>query len=188
MLKGFFAGIIVTLAVALLVGYVGITQGLLIPANADASPPSLERWAASRSLHATLRREAPKEANPVALTDANLMSGIKLYGENCAACHGVANGAPSTIAIGLYQHAPQLGKHGVEDDPEGVTFWKVKHGIRLTGMPAYTTTLSDQQIWTVALFLKHMDSLPPGPDRAWRALKNPVAIAPPAAVPRDGGE
>ena len=188
MLKGFITGVVATIAILAVGAYIGVTQGLLIPANADASPPKLERWAASRSLHATLKREAPTQANPVALTDANLLAGIKLYGENCSACHGVANGAPSTIAIGLYQHAPQLGKDGVEDDPEGVTFWKVKHGIRLTGMPSFTTSLSDQQIWTVALFLKHMDSLPPAPDRAWKALKNPVAIAPPGAVPRHDGE
>ncbi len=188
MLKGFITGVIATLAIFAIVAYIGVTQGLLIPANADASPPALERWAASRSLHATLAREAPKEANPVALTDANLIDGIKLYGANCAACHGAANGEPSTVAIGLYQHAPQLAKDGVEDDPEGVTFWKVKHGIRLTGMPAYTTTLSDTQIWTIALFLKHMDSLPPGPERVWTSLKNPIAIAPPSAVPRENRE
>ena len=188
MLKGFITGVIATVALLAIGTYVGVTQGLLIPANADASPPKLERWAAARSLHATLKREAPTQANPVALTDTNLLAGIKLYGENCAACHGAANAAPSTIAVGLYQHAPQLGKDGVEDDREGVTYWKVKHGIRLTGMPAFSATLSDQQIWTLALFLKHMDHLSPAADRAWKALKNPVAIAPPAAVPREDGE
>ncbi len=186
MLKGVITGVIATIAILLLGAYIGITQGLLIPANADAPPPALERWAAGHSLHATLRREAPKEANPIALTDANLLAGIKLYGENCSMCHGVANAAPSTIAIGLYQHAPQLGKYGVEDDPSGVTYWKIKHGIRLTGMPAYTASLSDTQIWTIALFLKHMDSLPPVPERAWKVLTNPVAIAPPSAIPRRG--
>jgi thiosulfate dehydrogenase len=90
---------------------------------------------------------------------------------------------PSTIAIGLYQHAPQLARHGVEDDPEGETFWKIKHGIRLTGMPSFGASLSDEKIWTLALFLKHMDSLPPGPDKIWRAARTPVALAPLSALP-----
>lgn len=183
MLKGFVLGIVATIIVGLLVVYVGITQGILIPANADASPPALERWAATRSLHATLEREMPRQPNPIAATDANYLAGIKLYGENCSACHGVPNERPSAIAIGLYQNAPQLAKHGVEDDPDGETYWKIKHGIRLTGMPAYTKTLNDEQIWTLALFLKHMNALPPAPKHAWLALKTPVALAPASALP-----
>ncbi len=177
-MKGFALGVLVTILVLFLVGYVGITEGLLIPANADVQPPWLERWAAQKSLHATLNREMPRGANPVALTDANLLAGIKLYGENCSVCHGTADGTPSTIAAGLYQRAPQLGRHGVEDDPEGETFWKIDHGIRLTGMPAFSPSLTDTQVWTLTLFLKHMDSLPPAPERAWKGLKNPVALMP----------
>jgi len=186
-LKGFIAGILFAIVAALLVGYVGITQGLLIPANADARPSRLERWMASRSLDATIAREAPTEPDPVAATDANYLAAIKLYGENCSACHGVPGERPTTIAIGLYQHAPQLARHGVEDDPEGETFWKIKHGIRLTGMPSYGKSLSDEQIWTLALFLKHMDALPPTPRKAWRALRSPVAVAPLSALPPPPG-
>lgn len=183
MLKGFIFGVLATLVVLFAVGYVGITQGLLIPANADAKPSRMERWMASRSLAATISREMPAQPNPVAATDANFQAGIKLYTENCAACHGAQGARPSTVAIGLYQHAPQLARHGVEDDPEGETFWKIKHGIRLTGMPSFTLSLSDEQIWTLALFLKHMDALPPGPQRIWRATKMPVALAPLSALP-----
>src|SRR5579863_4813460 len=50
---------------------------------------------------------------------------------------------------------------GVEDDPQGWTFWKIKHGIRWTGMPSWGHELNDQEIWTLALFLKHMDKLSP---------------------------
>ena len=184
MLKGFIYGVLATLVILFAVGYMGVTQGLLIPANADAKPSRMERWMASRSLAATISREVTKsQANPVNASDANYEAGIKLYAQNCAACHGVPGERPSTIAIGLYQHAPQLARHGVEDDPEGETFWKVKHGIRLTGMPAFTLSLSDEQIWTLALFLKHMDALPPGPQKIWRATKMPVALAPLSALP-----
>ena len=58
-------------------------------------------------------------------------------------------------------------------------FWKIQHGIRWTGMPAWKDELSDQQIWTLALFLKHMDKLPPGAEAAWRSVKIPKASANP---------
>lgn len=178
LLKGVVLGIVLTLVAAALIGYIGITQGLLIPANADAAPGKLETWAAQRSLHATLRREVSPSPNPLPPTDRNLIAGIKLYGENCSVCHGVADGKASTIARGLYQNAPQLAKDGVEDDPAGVTYWKVKHGIRLTGMPAFGPALSDEQLWQISLLLAHMDKLPPAADRAWKSLRNPAPIAP----------
>jgi len=53
----------------------------------------------------------------------------------------------------------------------------------MTGMPSFTKTLSEEQIWTLALFLKHMDKLPPGPERAWKSLRVPVALAPLSALP-----
>jgi len=177
MLKGVFWGIALTIVVALIGGFVLLQSGL-IPANADAKPGRLETWMASTSLDATLQHVAPQDQNPVALTDQNLLEGVHLFAQYCAVCHGSAKGdkAPSPIAKGLYQKPPQLATDGVEDDPEGDSFWKIKHGIRLTGMPSFGYTLKDQQIWTLALFLKHMDKLPPTVRQIWLQVENwPVA-------------
>jgi thiosulfate dehydrogenase len=171
MARGFVLGVVATFVALALFAYLGIVAGLM-PANADAKPSKLERWMASRSLHATLAREAPTTPNPVPLNDENLIAGIKLYAMNCAVCHGAANANPSHIARGLYQKPPQLAKDGVEDDPEGATYWKIYHGIRLTGMPSFGQSLNDTQIWQLALFLKHMDSLPPQPARVWKSVKS----------------
>jgi mono/diheme cytochrome c family protein len=169
MAKGFFYGVL-TMVVALSVGAViFVTRGWM-PANADATPPALEKWMARASLRAALQREAPQAPNPVPFNDENLVAGIKIYSANCAVCHGASDGTPSNIALGLYQHAPQLAQHGVTDDPEGKIYWFVKHGVRLTGMPAYTDRLTDQQIWQVVLFLKHMDGLTAEANKTWRAV------------------
>ena len=161
-------------AVVLIGGYLAIAGGI-IPANADAKPSAFERWAARTSLNATIRREAPAEPNPLRPTEENFAAGIKLYGGNCAVCHGAADAKPSNIALGVYQPAPQLAKHGVEDDPDGETFWKVKHGIRLTAMPSFARTLSDGQIWQLTLFLKNMDRLPPQADELFKSLPSQAA-------------
>ena len=173
MWKGVAAGIALTLLVELIVGFAWVESGR-IPANADAAPGALETWMARTSLRATMHRKAPSEANPVPLTDQNLRDGVRLYATNCAVCHGSAKGKPaaSPIAKGLYQKPPQFASHGVEDDPEGESFWKIKHGIRLTGMPSFGATLNDREVWTIALFLKHMDKLPPAVEEAWRQVDN----------------
>ena len=172
-MRGFFTGVLATIVAGLLVGYLLLHTGM-IPANADAKPSGLELWAANTSLSATLKKDAPKGPNPVALSDASLREGIQLYGQHCAICHGTAAGAASAspVAKGLYPAPPQFAAAGVEDDPEGVTYWKIKHGIRLTGMPAWTATLKDPEIWAIALFLKHMDKLPPDAQAAWKQTKN----------------
>ena len=131
--------------------------------------------------------EAPKRQNPVALTDQNLLDGVRLFAQNCAICHGSAKGeaSPSPIAKGLYEKPSQFATHGVEDDPEGMSFWKIKHGIRLTGMPSFGYSLSDQEIWTLALFLRHMDKLPPAVQQSWQQVQNwPVT---PANQPNPAG-
>ena len=86
-----------------------------------------------------------------------------LYSENCAACHGVP-GEDVAYAQWMYPRAPQLFKKhahgnvvGVSDDDPGETYWKVKNGIRLTGMPAFQHVLSDEDMWDVTLLLKNAD-------------------------------
>ena len=172
-MRGFIFGILASIVVALVGGYLVLKSGH-VPANADATPGALELWAAGTALEATIKREAPTTANPVALTDANLVEGVRLYGQHCAICHGTAAGTASTSAVakGEYPRPPQLGADGVEDDPDGVTYWKIKHGLRLTGMPSWKDSLTDEQIWTLALFLKHMDKLTPAAQAEWSKVSN----------------
>ena len=73
----------------------------------------------------------------------------------------------SAAAKGLSPAPPQLARDGVEDDPEGVIYWKIAHGIRFTGMPAFGKSLAQPDIWKVTLFLKQMNALPPAPRQAW---------------------
>jgi thiosulfate dehydrogenase len=170
-LKGLLLGIAATLVVLAAAGYAVLRAGI-IPANADAKPGRFERYIAGTSLKATLQKEAPKEQNPISLNDANLIAGAHLYGSHCAVCHGTAgkDAPPPPIAKGEYPQPPQLAKHGVEDDPQGWTYWKIKHGIRWTGMPSWKDELTDRQIWTLTLFLKHMDKLPLAAAQAWQGV------------------
>ena len=170
MLRGVILGIIFAVVATAIAGYAIIRAGIM-PANADERPPHFEVWAAKTSLHATLRRSAPRVTDPLPATTGNLVAGIKLYSQNCAVCHGDASADATNVAKGLYQDPPQLAKEGVEDDPDGVTYWKLKHGIRWTGMPAFGKTLSEKQLWQVTLFLKTMDHLPPAAQKAWQQVK-----------------
>jgi thiosulfate dehydrogenase len=172
MFKGFILGIVATIVVGAGCAYAVLATGS-VPAAADGQALPLEHWAARTSLRATLENEAPKGPDPVALTDENLIAGIGLYRTHCVICHGGPEGdkSPSPIAKGEYPAPPQLASDGVEDDPEGWTYWKLDNGIRWTGMPSWKATLSSQEMWTLALFLKHMDKLPPAAAEVWKQVK-----------------
>jgi thiosulfate dehydrogenase len=161
---------VVVTCVVFALGALLFVVGGFMPANADAKPGKLEHWAANRSLHATLARETKDLHGPPTSTDSVMTLGVKLYKANCAVCHGASDGKRSSIADGLYQEPPQFAKDDVTDDPIEVTYWKITHGIRFTGMPSFKKTLTDDQRWAIAAFLRHQDSLPSTALAAWKAL------------------
>jgi mono/diheme cytochrome c family protein len=168
-MRGFINGIVFTVALALGAGFAAIQLGL-VRAGADAKPSALESWAARTSLHATLARATKQLQNPLEPSDANLLDGLHLYAANCAVCHGASDGKPSKLAQGFSVEAPMLATDGVEDDPVAVSYWKIKHGIRFTAMPSFSTTLSDEDAWKIALFLSKMDHLPPAVEAEWKKV------------------
>jgi thiosulfate dehydrogenase len=175
-IASFLLGVIFTLAVLAGAGYFAIKIGI-VPATADGKPAALESWVANTALHAAIERDAKGLNNPSQPSEENLITGVHLYAENCAICHGAADGKPSKLAQGFYIEAPQFAKDGVEDDPEAASFWTVKHGIRFTAMPSLTLTMKDEEIWKIAMFLKQMDKLPAAVDAEWKKVPS-VAAAP----------
>jgi len=130
------------------------------PVATASSPMPFEKRLAHLALNARIEKEAPKNS-PVQATDVNYLAGAHLYRENCAICHGLPNQPASPTSKGMYPRPPQLFKgKGVTDDPAGETYWKVANGIRLTGMPAYTDSLSPTEMWQVSLLLADADKLP----------------------------
>ena len=158
-----------TVVTFVVIGFLAVVTGML-PANADATPGALERLIAKRSLSVAIERGSRGEVDPLPADDSTLSRGVRLNGTLCAGCHGTSDEKASSIALGLYQRPPQFAKHDVTDDPVEETYWKVTHGIRLTGMPAYTQTLNANQRWAIATFLKHQTELPPHADSVWRRL------------------
>src|SRR5579875_2622912 len=154
----FVAGFIVGIVLIPILIYCYFRFGYA-PVATAASPIPFERKLAHLGLDARIRKEAPKAA-PFQASEANLENAAHLYRDHCAICHGVMGGDKSPTAKGMYPPPPQLlhGK-GVTDDPPGETYWKVDHGIRLTGMPAYGQSLSQNEMWQISLLLAGADKL-----------------------------
>ena len=160
---------ILTVLVILIVGGFAVYWFALVPMGADAAYFPMEKKMANHMVDATIDREAPAPPYPFGpVTDATILAGAKLYMTNCSVCHGSAGSDPSNMSKGQYVQPPQFTKHGVDDDPEGETYWKIEHGIRFTGMPSFKGNLTEEQIWQLTYFLKRgMSKLPPAADAVW---------------------
>ena len=158
-MKGFILGIIFTLVCIAAGAYIYFAGGYA-PVATSAQPMPFEKMLAKKALDAIIEKLAPKNV-PIQANEAAYVAGAAIYKMNCAVCHGLP-GAPATpIAKGEFPRPPQLFQgHGVTDDPAGETYWKVANGICLTGMPAFSQSLSETQMWQVSLLLKNADKLP----------------------------
>lgn len=157
----FILGIIVAIALLFVGGYFFITNGGA-PMETTAKPLPLEATVAGLAIRASLRGAADVK-DPLPVNDDNLLAGAKTYKENCAPCHGAPGNPAGPIAKGMFPPPPQLFEHDemVTDDPEGIPFWIITHGIRLSGMPGFASALTDEQRWQLAMLLTHADKLPP---------------------------
>ena len=113
-----------------------VSQFGLYPIGADNPPGSLERALASRAMDVYAEKHKPAGDNPVQVTPDNLMEGAKEYEEHCAFCHGGAKAKISPMRDKFNPPAPQLINRIPHDD-DAWLFWVTKHGVRMTGMPAW---------------------------------------------------
>jgi thiosulfate dehydrogenase len=178
-MKSFLLGLLLGVVILPVVTLLYFVIGHPSVAVADAPLP-LEAQIVQIPMEARVNREAPKAA-PIEASASNLEIGAHVYREQCATCHGLY-GRPSPFGGEMYPQAPQLwephrnGTVGVSDDPPGETYWKVAHGIRLTGMPAYGKVLNDTQIWQVSLLLANANK--PQAPGVLQLLKQPLILEP----------
>jgi len=128
--------------------------------RADLPVDWLESKIAMSALDAAVEGRAPETHNPLQPTDANLIAGMRIYHTNCAGCHGDIQHSHAAFGDAFYLRAPQFVEDA-PDMPENQNLYIVQHGIRLSGMPAWKGTLSDQETWQVTAFLSHRDKLSP---------------------------
>jgi len=150
-------------------GVFAVSQFGLYPIGADNPPGSIERAIAGGAMDHYAEKHKPAGDNPVQVGPDSLMEGAKEYEEHCAFCHGGAKATISPMQDKFNPPTPQLINRIPHDD-DAWLFWVTKHGVRMTGMPAWDGILSDVEMWKVIAFIKHSDKLPPDVQSAWQRM------------------
>jgi len=109
-------------------------------------------------------RSIEAHAHGIAVPDLDdpklLAEGAEHYAAMCTGCH-LAPGVHEDpeLRAGLYPQPPNLARDAIDDPAEA--FWVIKHGIKLTAMPAWGRTHNDDAIWALVAFVRKLPSLSP---------------------------
>jgi mono/diheme cytochrome c family protein len=95
----------------------------------------------------------------LAPTPAMIQSGAEHYAALCVGCHLAPGLTKSDLRTGLYPHPPNLAQEDIQESRRA--FWIIKHGIKMSAMPAWGKTLDDAAIWDVVAFVRKMPSMAP---------------------------
>jgi mono/diheme cytochrome c family protein len=95
---------------------------------------------------------------PPGLDDpAMIRRGAEHYAAMCSSCHLTPAMRQTELRTGLYPQPPDLFEHGIHDPAEA--FWKIKHGIKMSAMPAWGKSHSDAAMWDMVAFLRQLPKL-----------------------------
>ena len=108
-----------------------------------------------RSIEARTRRvEVHTVSDP-----ARIAAGAQRYAALCVTCHLAPGVTKSDLRPGLYPHPPNLAQE--EKQGEQRAFWIIKHGIKMSAMPAWGKTLDDAAIWDLVAFVRRLPEMSP---------------------------
>ncbi|SDF71330.1 MULTISPECIES: c-type cytochrome [unclassified Duganella] len=136
--------------------------------NAGATQPHFQ-WVHSLleiALHRSVRNHARDIATPASVSaNANVRSalvlrGAGLYRDNCLVCHGAPGVAQGDIGKSMQPIPGPLSDAARHWKPNEL-YWITRHGIKMSGMPAWQYHLADQDIWAVVAFLTVLPALSP---------------------------
>lgn len=134
-----------------------VSVALLLPvAGCKANPPGkLETRVMTSVKHHWVGNKDAK--NPMAATPENIADGKDAFSHYCVACHG--NDGQNTgvpFADRMAPPVPSLASREVQEYSDGQLKWVIDYGIWPSGMPGAKGILSDDEIWSIVVYLRHL--------------------------------
>lgn len=129
---------------------------ILIGGCKATAPGRVENYAVTHAKRWLLVPNS-RTANPVTFTPANIEFGRASYSRYCNACHGLdGTGQGVAFAARMSPPAPSLAAQQVQAYSDSQLKWIIENGLWPSGMPGSKGVLTDQQIWSIVLYLRHL--------------------------------
>jgi mono/diheme cytochrome c family protein len=163
------------IAGASLAGVVAIGAAAFVYSGIYNMGADEHHWSSTMIVIETLRnRSIGRYSNDVKVPDLNnqdiILKGAGQYAAMCVNCHLAPGMSSSEIRPGLYPQPPELAK--IKIDPR-VVFWVTKHGVKMSGMPAWGYGHDDATLWSIVAFVNKLPTMSP------EQYKDIVSRAPP---------
>ena len=159
--RGFSWGAALIGAVAMLLLLVLIVALILYaglyPVAASKGYPAGVRWAFETAMHNGVKQGAER-LRPPPVTRAAILEGGSHFKGMCQQCHGGPGAKPEQFATVMDPDPPEL-THAAREWNRAEIFWIAKHGIKMTGMPAFGQYESDDELWKIAAFVEELPSV-----------------------------
>ena len=161
-MKNFVVTLLTIVVVVLLAGAIFIYSGVFNVASTNKDS-ALVSWLLSTVRERSIEHHSSNIVVPLQTELDNpetINEGFEHYNEMCVMCHGAPGIEAGEAHEGLNPQPPLLAK--VKDlvtDPPGELFWVIKNGIKMTGMPAWGPTHSDEKIWAMVAFVRKLPNL-----------------------------
>ena len=134
-------------------------SALLQGCTADKHPSQEETTLANAAKDVAIPLEAGTKKNPLPETDEVVSQGQEVFLGSCAQCHAADGRADTTIGRNMAPPAMDLTSAHVQHWSDAELFWIIQNGVRLTGMPAWHSSISDNDTWKLARFIRHLPSV-----------------------------
>ena len=153
-----FAALITFIVLVLIASFLFIYSGVY---NVAATKPhkSLVKWVMHETMERSVKHQAKGIKPPTSLDESLVQTGFNHYSEMCEGCHGKPGVSPSELKTGFNHEPPDLSK-GFEWS-QAELFWIIKNGIKMSAMPGFGPTHSDEEIWGIVAFVNQLPNLSP---------------------------
>jgi mono/diheme cytochrome c family protein len=153
--------IVMTLLLAALVlasGAVALIYSGVYDVSASTPHGAVSSWVMQRTMHSSVERRASQVEVPDLGDESLVLAGVNDFEEMCVQCHGAPGKKPAAVGQGLNPPAPDLAESASEMSAAEL-FWVTKHGIKMTGMPAWGRTHEDDALWPVVALMAALPEL-----------------------------
>src|SRR3984957_9103969 len=130
---------------------------LLTFAGCKAAPPNRFETFTVNTVKHHITVGNKSQLNPLPATEQNIAAGKEAFSHYCVACHGMDGqntGVP--FAGAMSPPVPLLSSPEIQSYTDGQLKWVIDNGIEPSGMPGSKGILSDEEIWSTVLFIRHL--------------------------------
>ena len=159
-LRHLLIGAAIALAVVVPLAVLAFVKSGLFNVAASHPHTKFTEWITHETMIHSARRHGAGTFMPTRFTTPQVVGGFCTYETHCVACHGGPAIAREQWVNGMEPAPPYLLDVTQVWTPRQL-FWIAKNGIKMTGMPAWGSSMSDRQMWNIVAWLQVSRNLPP---------------------------